>query len=264
MKNKYNLYQFIRFPSKKMRNMAHKKYFDIYLLRYSLDKYNENNKQNENIRIEGFEDIVNFDKIIQNDFREIIRKINNQLISCDMAILRMFSYHEKLKSNSVKLDGDKFEIVEILYRQECVNLSFEIFNIIEKMKTILRIIYSLDLNKTRRNEDFFKILKHLSATNNNLKKFLQLSDELCGMKAYQQINNLRDAQVHNEPIIFETTYVIKVQGGYEATLTNPRYKITNEELYKNIKRVLEKLVEIKQEIQTIIDLYKYNKGENYE
>ncbi len=259
MQNKYNIYNFIKFPNKKIRDKAKREYFDTSSLRYSLKKYNDNLNQNDNIKVTGLNEWLNFDEEIKKDFRELIRKINNQLFSCNVAILRMYNYYETLNLDTVKSDNDMFKVIELLYRRECVNLSFEIFNIIEKMKTILRTLYKLNLKQTKRNDDLMKVFNDIAKTDDNLLEFLLLSKELCKMDSYKLLNDLRDAEVHNAPMIDEVTWFKELQDGVRVELVMPLYKISNEELYSGIKQVLDKLKDIKNSIQKIIDSYKGDK-----
>lgn len=258
MKNKYNVYSFIKFPNKKIRDKAKREYFDISKLRYSLDEYNKNLNQSDNIKLIGLNDFLNMEDNINTDFREKIRKINNQLFSCNVVLLRMFNYHETLNLDIIKDDRDLYEIIDLLYRNECVNLSFEIFNIIEKMKTILRIIYKLDLKASRKNDDFYKILKNIASNDSNLKSFIQLSEDLHKTEAYCLLNGLRDAEVHNIPTIDNVNWFVDLQDGSRAYVS-PYYEINDNKLYISIKELLENLVIIKNAIQKIINSYKGEK-----
>ena len=79
------------------------------------------------------------------------------------------------------------------------------------------------------------------------------------MDSYKLLNDLRDAEVHNEPKIDEVTWFEELQDGVRVELVKPLYKISNEELYSGIKQVLDKLKDIKNSIQKIIDSYKGDK-----
>ncbi len=256
MVNKYDIYEFIKFPNEEIREKALEQYFDTTKLQYSLEKYNQNRNQTIEIKKSGFMAFINFDEEVNEDFREKIRRINNQLFSCNVVVLCLFNYYEQLHRDEVVQDEDLFDIMNVLYRRECVKLSFEIFNIIEKIKTVIRILYNFDFKKTKFDKGFFAQLEEESESSPELKDVIVGLNKLKESKSIEEVRKLRNAEVHNEPIIDQMTFFMKCADGSRAFLVKPVYVIKNETLYTDLKQSLENILEVKQVVQTIIDTKK--------
>ncbi len=250
MINKYNVYDYILFPNQKDRELIKKEYFDVNSFRYTLETYNKNHNLSNNIEIKGLENFLEIDEVVNNDFREFIRTINNQIFYTSVVLYRMCYYYKLKDKQNIKYDRDLFQITELMFRKEVVNASFEIYNIQEKMKTIIKKLYCFS---SKNNGEFEKNLKILSKKDNLIYQFIKEYEQIKNNKYYKLIRKIRNDEVHNKPVIDEVSWTIKNDRNEKLYLMSPQYKIGNEKLYIGIKETLLKIFSLKQIIQQMID-----------
>lgn len=249
----YNLYDFVCFPNRDIRVKSKTEYFDIQKLRLDTEKYTKNNHvlKHKSILNQKVSDswLDLLDKEINESFIEIMRRINNQLSMSDLTIISLFHYYNEMQQYSI--DEEKYVMNEILYRYECMLACYNYYNIQEKYKAIIRVLYSFDPKKTGDNKKFMAAVKKKIKGDKYLSSFYNACVEIANNSDYNFVIKIRTDETHNIPCLDEICLHKKDKNG--ALLGGVYFVKENKELYTRIKGAYTALIVIKDALQDIID-----------
>ncbi len=234
------------FPNHEVQQFVLDKYFNTQTLWLNTDKYCKNQNITKNIVVKG---IGGFYEQANNDFREKIRRFNNSIIYLTVAIFRFVNYYflcEKCDDEETKT------CLSIWCRYEARCVCNETFMYQEKLKSILRNFFGLDIKKTKTYSVFIKELKKFEKDNISITEFCNESNKYYNDTIVAFINDIRNNEIHNDSLLDEFNDKIDVGNGM-IIYTKPFYNIETKQLYDNIKDCLEKLLSLKTTVQNIID-----------
>lgn len=234
------------FPNHEQQKDIIENYFDTQSLWIDIKKYCKNNNIPENIVVHGLD---GFFEEANQDFREKVRRFNNSILYLTVELLRFANYYKLWQECKEK---EYKQHLSIWYRYEARCVCNEIFMYEEKIKNLLRNLFSLDCKKTRRNVDLMNALTQLSNINPYIQKFNHEATEYYNFAAVQFVTNIRNNEIHNESPLDE--YTDKVQlSPFSWCITNPHPVIENYKLYIEIKNCLNALLKLKISLQEVID-----------
>lgn len=250
----YNFYDFVFFPNRETRVKAKKEYFDVLVLRLNTEKYCENNPKEPAVLKWDIEDILESDDNRRRGFRESIRRINNQLCIADITLLSLYAYYDKMKKYKNDETG-KYALTEILFRDECMRASFELYSVQEKYKTVLRELYHVDSETTKKYKDFRNAIIEASGNSFRVEKFFNVCNKVFQHDDYKKVIKIRTDETHNVPCLDDVIFCKKTAMGGVA-FGQPYYSISSDELYSSIKNAYNELINVRDIVQEIIDNYK--------
>ena len=252
---KYNLYDFISFPVRSIREKAKTEYFNAVDLVLSADKYNKNNPSKSLLKLKGkaeYDWLLELDDKRNESLDEIIRRINNQISLSDLTLLSLYAYYDSMQKYS--LDDERYILNETLYRYECMHACFNYFNIQEKFKTVIRVLYKLNFLETGDSKKFIEAISRIKNKNDYLNAFYKECKKIYKNQDYSFVMQIRNDETHNIPCLDEVTFIKKDKNG--AHICGVFFVKENDELYKRIKGAYKALLALKKTVQDIVDNYK--------
>ena len=254
----YNLYDFVAFPKREIRDKARNEYFNVHkLLGLDTSEYNKNNPIPPNKSILEQKATVTLfdilDKGLEDSFDEIIRRINNQLSLTDLTIMSLYNYYNEMQKYSI--DEEQYVLNETLYRYECMHACYNYFNIQEKYKTIIRVLYGLDPKETGKNNEFLDAIKKIKGKDQYLNNFYAVCKDIANNQDYKFVIDIRNDETHNIPCLDKVCFQKKDKNGVYFG-GGVYFVIDNESLYDGIKGAYIALISLNNAVQDIIDNFK--------
>ena len=249
--NDYNIYDFISFPDRAIRDRARAEYFDVQKLKLCADVYKKNNPiaSESTLKIKKNNECISIDGRSDESLTEALRRINNQVAMSDLTLLSLYSYYNNLQE--YPLEDKRYALYEILYRYECMHACLNYYNIQEKYKSIIRTIYKMDPEKTKTNKAFLKAIKKIKNKPIDLENFYQVCLKIHNNKDYQFVISIRNDETHNIPCLDEIIFKKKDRNG--VSIFGTYYVKDNKKLYDGIKGAYIAMLDIKNAVQNIID-----------
>ena len=242
-----DLFAIQSFPNQEEQKEIIDNYFNVQLLWLDIKEYCAKNNISEQIVVHGI--LGGFFEQANKDFREMVRRFNNAILYLRVELLR-FAHYYKLCQECKENEHKKYIKVWVRYEARCV--CNEIFMYEEKIKNLLRNLFLLDAQKTRRNENLMKELEQISKTNSYLKNFCLEAKKYYELEAVKFVTKIRNDEIHNESRLDE--YTDRIQTAQNVwCITNPRPVIKNDVLYNEVKNCLNALLKLKIALQTTID-----------
>ena len=252
----YNIYDFVSFPDREVRRKAKAVFFDVTKLRLNMGTYLQNNSQQQKSYDWELpfiiENILAAENERRNSFEEVMRRINNQISVVDITLMTVFGYHEKMLVYAEHKEYDKYVIVEMLFRYECVRACFEYYSIKEKYKTVLRQLYRVPISPKTTESKFFEKLKTVTSGNTYVERFIVACVALSNSPNYKFVMGIRNDEVHNIPLIDDSTFV-HYSPEHGLQVGGPDYIKDSGVLFSTIKAAYDELVPVKDSLQRIID-----------
>ena len=241
-----DLFELQAFPNHEQQKDTIDNYFDTQLLWVDIKKYCAKNNLSEKITVSGFGGLF---ETANQDFREKVRKFNNSIFYLTTSIFRFTNYYRLWKECSEK---ERKTYLCIWCRYEARNVCNEIFMYEEKVKNLLRSLFALDPQQTRRNDAFMKELQKIATTNPLVKTFCDEISNYLKDPDVTFVTNIRNDEIHNDSPLDEFTDIVQYSPTRWA-ITKPYYVVNNQTLYEKIKKCLEALLHITNALQDIID-----------
>lgn len=237
--SEYDFYSFVIIPNAEQRKKAKENFFDTSLLRFDTKKLN---RRAANPMIK--------EKCEQ--LKEIIRRINNQLMTANLSLLTLYAYYEEMQRYYTS-NLEAYTITEVLFRSECKRVCFEYYSIKENYKTIIRFVYKID-SKAKSDKKFLETVEPLCKRDCFLKKYYSECIKLSKNKHYEFICSIRNDETHNIPCLDNYCSYPK----FDEMLYLKRsidYKIKSKKLFDELKKAFVALISIKNATQNVIDHY---------
>lgn len=235
------IYKCIAFPDELKIKEIHSAYFDTEKLFFDLN----NLKIQQQIPVDFELKDINY--LLNNGLHENLRRINNQIFRLDLAMLKMINYKYLLYTT---VNENKRCNYLLLFRMESYNVASEIFNLLEKYKTIIKMLYNIDI-KEKSNSKLAKIINNLSQSDSNLKNFSDKFKAFCTSDDYKLVYAIRTDETHNLPILDKIS--MTKTNGDEFYITLPTHEIESEAIFKKIKICLNEIVLIKKSLEVCIE-----------
>ena len=251
----YNLYDFIDFPNRAIREEAKSVFFDAKSLVLDKSSFIKRNKSVFNEPVTGLFNNWDSEADLEKNvsFDEIMRRINNQISMCDLTLLSLYNYYNKMQKYPI--EDERYILYEVLYRYECMLACINYYNIQEKYKTIIRKLYGITPQKTKSNSRFVDAIE--KEEDCYLASFASACKDTFNNKDYKFVINVRNDETHNIPCLDEITFQKKFCNG--AHLGGVYYVKDNQMLYECIQGAYKALVAVKNAVQTILDNKMINK-----
>lgn len=240
-----DFFSLMEFPDDEQREEIRKNYFDTSLLWIDLETYQKNHQQQKQSKAPFITILLEENQ----DFSEKVRRFNNSIIYLTMAVFRFSNYYHLV---TICDNRDRQTLLELWCRFEARCVCNEIFMYQEKIKNLLRNLFSLDMDETKRNDDFMKVIKKLSVSNPFLDKFCNVAKSFLINDTVKDIMQIRNDEIHNDSQLDNYTSILKTSKGSWA-LVNPRYVIPTSQLYDKIKLCLNCLLPVKEAVQNVVD-----------
>ncbi|GEM_PF-4522844 len=248
----YNLFDYIITFDSETRKLAKDQYFNISFLRLKMDDFKKNNPSKDPVfrfsdpRLK--EKQLEQNKKRNSEVREVIRRINNQLLTADLSIMSIYAYFAEMLEH--QNSSEERTLIEILFRRECSRACSEYYSIKENFKTVINTLY--EITPKRGDKNFLDKVKPLTTNDNRLELFHKQSLALSNNQAYKDVIKIRTAETHGIPCLDEMTDIMDFDGN--GTLVGgPCYVIKSENLYQMIRAAYQALIPLKDSLQAILD-----------
>lgn len=222
-----NYYDCIEFPAREQREQYKQSYFDAKNLRLEFNSIFEQPTNSQNL-YKSYRLLLFQDKIM--DFNNIVSYF-------DLAVLRLAHYYARL----VQCNKAEFIVYQTLFRQAYRNIGCEVFVYEEKIKDLLRFVYSMNKKSTKSNRKFFKSLKQKCQGTSYGKKFYEfLQKDYRADENVKVVRKIRNDEVHN------STNLLKDYGNYNAEY--------NHKIYETVRACLHSLCELRKSFDDFLVL----------
>lgn len=235
------------FPSQAEREEIKTNYFDTASLTIDDKKYTENNNPADHYRLDISESAFS---AINKDFREEVRRFNNQVFSLTVTLYRSVHYYNLLHTSGIAE-------YEIWFREEARRLCNDIYVYQEKMRSLLQSLFKIDDSQDIKRKEFLKELKNKSFGDTSRLSLISAIKKYFTLESVKLVNGIRIAEVHNRSVLDEYNDEILIEPGITIE-TTPFHVISNEQLYKGIVDCLHAISDLKSRFQNVIDTYIIN------
>lgn len=242
-----NIFELHAFPSQTEREEIKKKYFDTASLTIDDKKYTENNNLADHYRLDISESAFS---AINKDFREEVRRFNNQVFSLTVTLYQFVHYYNLLHTSGIAE-------YEIWFREEARRLCNDIYVYQEKMRSLLLSLFKIDDSQDIKRKEFLKELKNKSFGDTSKLSLISAIKKYFTLESVKLVNGIRIAEVHNRSVLDEYNDEILIEPGITIE-TTPFHVISNEQLYKGIMDCLHAISDLKSRFQNVIDTYIIN------
>ena len=223
-----NYYDYIAFPSRVQREQYKQNYFDSQKLRLKLD--------------DNFELIDNYiyshtQQCGEQSFQNKVVYFNNTVVYFDLAILRFAHYYTML----MQCNESDIKVYQVLFRQAYRNISCEVYIYEEKVKDLLRFIFSMNKEDTQYDGAFLIALKESCYKTSYGKEFYHFAtNNYHKDKNVQAVIKVRNDEVHN------STKLLKDYGDY-----NIEY---NHKINETVQACLNKLCDLRKALEKFLTM----------
>ena len=235
------------FPTQAEREEIKTNYFDTASLTIDDKKYTENNNLAGNYRLDISESAFS---AINKDFREEVRRFNNQVFSLTVTLYQFVHYYNLLHTSGIAEYG-------IWFREEARRLCNDIYVYQEKMRSLLLSLFKIDDSQDIKRKEFLKELKNKSFGDTSRLSLISAIKKYFTLESVKLVNGIRIAEVHNRSVLDEYNDEILIEPGITIE-TTPFHVISNEQLHIGIMDCLHAILDLKSKFKNVIDTYIIN------